>query len=298
LLALLFAFVVLCVAAPHPRSASADAPASFDPNAAYVYVPASVRDGSKPAQVMLALHGMGGEGKGFCQGFLNAAEQNGWVIVAPTFSYRNWKDPAIVAADDVALTASLVDLLDTLPERIGRPVEPKAIVLGFSRGAQLAHRFAEIYPDRTRAAVVISAGSYTLPTASDAQGQALPFPFGTADLGRRAGRAIAPKALGAVPFWVAVGGNDANPDDVPRQWDATEGTTRLQRAGSFVRSLTDAGVTANLTVFPNTGHEVSPAMVRGAVEFLRQLAAPASSADPVAHAPTVPHWRFTTPFAI
>ena len=253
------------------RAAPAAAPASFDAAAAYVYVPTSVRDGSRPAQVLFALHGMGGEGKSFCQSFLNAADQNGWIVVAPTFSYRNWQDPAILAEDDIALTSALADLLDALPARIGRPLEPRAIVLGFSRGAQLAHRFAEIYPERTRAAVVIAAGTYTVPSPVDAQGQPLLFPYGTADLGKRTGRRISTKALGAVPFWVAVGADDVNPDDVPRQWDRLIGVTRLERARSFVRLLGDVGVSASLTVVPGTTHDMSPPMTGGAVEFLRSL---------------------------
>jgi pimeloyl-ACP methyl ester carboxylesterase len=279
--AVLFAFVLalLCALAPTvdaaPSDAPADAPASFDAASAYVYAPKSALESSRPVQVVFALHGMGGEGQGFCQGLLGAADRNGWVVVAPTFSYRNWKDPATVAADDVALTRGLVDLLDALPDRIGRPVDSKAVVFGFSRGAQLAHRFAETYPDRTRAAVVMSAGSYTVPSPIDERGAPLSFPFGTADLAARSGHPVDPKALVSVPFWVAVGGSDTNPGDVPRQWDGLFGTTRVERAGSFVRLLKAVGTTATLNVFPNTGHEMTPDMVRAAVEFLRQATAPA-----------------------
>src|SRR5262245_60982896 len=128
--ATLFALLLalLCAIAPSahaaPADAPADAPASFDPARAYVYVPPSLTDWSRPAQVVFALHGMGGEGKGFSQGLLGAADREGWIVVAPTFSYRNWRDPATVAADDIALTHGLVDLLDQLPARVGRPVEP------------------------------------------------------------------------------------------------------------------------------------------------------------------------------
>lgn len=193
-----------------------------------------------------------------------------------------------MAEDDIALAGSLVDLLDALPARIGRPVASRALVLGFSRGAQLAHRFAQIYPDRTRAAVVLSAGSYTVPSATDARGAPLPFPFGTADLAARSGRAIPPRALEQVPFWVAVGADDNDPADVPRQWDALVGTTRPERAGAFVRLLRAGGLSASLTVFPATGHDMTPAMSRAAVDFLRQVTAPAAPVQPVAPAPVQP----------
>src|SRR5688572_16585968 len=133
LLLTLFLFTA-CVPA-----ASADAPASFDARGAYVFAPKRT---DRPLQVVFALHGMGGEGKGFCQMLLAAAERNGWLVVAPTFAYRNWRDPRTVADDDVALIRSLAELLDALPERVGRPVSSDAVLVGFSRGAQLAHRFA------------------------------------------------------------------------------------------------------------------------------------------------------------
>jgi predicted esterase len=287
--ALLFALLLalLCALAPSvhaaPADAPAEAPASFDAASAFVYLPPGLADRSRPAQVVFALHGMGGNGKGFCQGLLGAADREGWIVIAPTFSYRNWRDPATVAADDIALTRGLVDLLDQLPGRLGRPIESKAVVLGFSRGAQLAHRFAEAYPDRTRAAVVMSAGSYTVPSPVDAGGAPLPFPFGTADLAARSGHPVDARALGAVRFWVAVGGNDNNPGDVPRQWDRLVGTSRLERATNFVRLLKATGAAATLRVFPNTGHEVSPDMLGGAIEFLRQTTARRSALAP-AHA--------------
>jgi poly(3-hydroxybutyrate) depolymerase len=277
--AVLFALLLalLCAVAPSvhaaPSESPADAPASFDAAMAYIYVPPSLADPSRPAQVVFALHGMGGEGRGFSQGLVDAADREGWIVVAPTFSYRNWRDPATVAADDIALTHGLVDLLDQLPERVGRPVDSKALVLGFSRGAQLAHRFAETYPDRTRAAVVMSAGSYTVPSPIDARGVPLPFPFGTADLSARSGHPVDAHALEMVPFWVAVGGNDNNPGDVPRQWDGLVGTSRLERAGEFVKLLKAGGATATLNVFPNTGHELTPDMLGGAIAFLHQATA-------------------------
>src|SRR5262245_21736810 len=131
------ALLLLCLGATLARAAgTVDAPASFDSDSVYIYAPSNASRIDRPLQVVFALHGMGGEGRGFCQGFLSAAERNGWVIVAPTFSYRNWKDPAIVAEDDVALTQSLVALLDALPQRIGHATTSRAVLFGFSRGAQ------------------------------------------------------------------------------------------------------------------------------------------------------------------
>lgn len=252
--------------------AQAEAPASFDARAVYVHTPANVADRARPLQVVVALHGMGGEGRGFCQVFLSAAERNGWVLVAPTFKYRNWKDPATVAEDDVALTRELARFVADLPARLGAPVEGKVILLGFSRGAQLAHRFALAYPERTRAVAAMSAGTYTVPFKR-MLGADQRFPFGIADLASRLGRNIDEEKISAVNFWVAVGGDDSYADDIPRQWDPLLGKTRVQRAQAFANAMANLGAPTQLTVYTNVGHAMSAEMIKGAMSFIERATA-------------------------
>ena len=252
---------------------------------------ALARTGSEPAPIVVALHGMGGEGKGFCQRFLDSAERNGWIIVAPTFRYRNWTDPVTVAEDDVALTRQLIGFLDELPKRHGLRVDSRVSIIGFSRGAQLAHRFALAYPERTRAIAAISAGTYTLPvpTAQTASGQkSMVFPYGTADLASRFRRESDPAALAQVSFWIAVGAKDNNADDVPRQWDPFQGRDRVQRARAFATSLGTLGVPVKLTVFPNVGHSMSADMAAGATGFVAQLLKAAPTPVSVVEAVAMP----------
>lgn len=269
----------------HPSAAHAPAPTPRPVPLAsagrlFVHVPAEApsRATSAPRPVIIALHGVGAEGSGFCQPFLRAADRNGWVVVAPTFAYRNWRDPAVVAEEDLALMQELATLLDSLPERVGVAVRRRAVLVGFSRGAQLAHRFALTYPERTRAVVVLSAGTYTLPRGSDAgtAGQAgLRFPFGTADLELRTGRDIEENAVASIPFLVGVGAEDARAEDVPRQWDRLLGRTRVERARAFAGALEATGVAVRLRVYDGVGHAMAPEMVRGATGFVEQVYAPA-----------------------
>lgn len=268
--ALVLAALLLLPVVPVASAAPSEAPASFDANSVYIYTPSNAATLGRPLQVVFALHGMGGEGKAFCQAFLNAAERNGWLVVAPTFSYRNWKDPATVAEDDVALTRDLANLLETLPARTGLPTTQRAILFGFSRGAQLAHRFALAYPERTRAVAAMSAGTYTIPASVDAAGASLAFPFGTADLGRRLGRTVDAAAVARIDFWIAVGGDDSNAEDVPRQWDTLLGKTRVQRAASFAQQVADLGARTQVDVYPGLGHAMSPEMIRGATAFMER----------------------------
>jgi len=170
---------------------------------------------------------MGGEGRGFCQSYLRAADESGWILVAPTFSYGNWRDPAVVGGDDAALTRALIAFVDGFAQKQGVPTNPELAIIGFSRGAQLAHCRALAYPERVSAVAAASAGTYTLPTETDrvsgATDSARRFPFGLAGFGRH----VSPARLGSVTSWIAVSENDDRPDDVLRQWDAYLGRTRL-----------------------------------------------------------------------
>src|SRR5581483_5075270 len=99
------------------------------------------------------------------------AAQNGWILVAPTFHYRDNFNPDSVLQDDTQLIPRLKQYLDELPARTGLPIRPRVLLYGFSRGGQIVHRFAEFYPDRTLAVALFAAGTYTLPVPTvDASG--------------------------------------------------------------------------------------------------------------------------------
>jgi pimeloyl-ACP methyl ester carboxylesterase len=167
-------------------------------------------------------------------------------------------------------------------------VRRQVLVLGHSRGAQLAHRFAEFRPDKVLAVAALSAGTYTLPLSSGPHGS-MPFPFGVKDLAQYAGRAFDATRFGNIQFWVGVGGQDTNPNDLPRQWDAYEGTTRLQRAQAFEAAMKQLGASAVLRVFGDTKHELTSEMRLAACTFLGRAMLPRAprgtplGADPVAY---------------
>jgi hypothetical protein len=77
-----------------------------------------------------------------------------------------------------------------------------------------------------------------------------------------------PSELRSVPFWVAVGTNDTNPADVPRQYDPYLGDDRVDRARSFVAALSSLHVSAQLAVFADVPHALTPAMAGAAIDFL------------------------------
>ena len=239
----------------------------------FVYIP-STAAAHQPVTVLIALHGMSGDGRAFCTALIQEAERNGWVLVAPTFRFQDWHDPAAVAADDLSSMRRLKTILDDLPQRTGLRIRQRALVYGFSRGGQVAHRFALAYPQRVAGVALLAAGTYTLPVAEltiDGQRRRLPLPYGTADLAQRLGEPVDSTALRRVAFWVAVGGNDRRDQDVPAAWTPYIGPNRLARARAFTAALDRMGVPATLAIFPGVDHREAPEMRAAAAAFLQGL---------------------------
>jgi len=254
--------------------AVADPAMSVDPLAGtpirtvYLRPPQNMPLGSRPIQVLLVLHGMGGNGEDFSRELLDQADRFGWFIVAPTIVYGDWTNPDLVAQEDPKLIQALSGYLDSLPGQVGLPVRRLVLILGHSRGAQLAHRYAEFRPDRVLAVAALAAGTYTLPESVGPNGS-LNFPFGVQDLDRYTGRPFDADRFENVAFWVGVGGQDTNPNDLPHQWDSIEGSTRLQRAQAFEAAMQQMGANAVLRVFGGTRHELTGEMRTAACEFLQ-----------------------------
>jgi pimeloyl-ACP methyl ester carboxylesterase len=230
-------------------------------------MPQGGTDPSEPLQVLVALHGMGGNGPDFSRDLTDQADRYGWVIVAPTIEYGDWTNPAVVAQEDPVIIQALSAYTQQLPQLLGTPVHHKLLILGHSRGAQLAHRFAEFQPQRVLAVAAISAGTYTMPETSAADGS-LNFPYGVQDLQRYAGHPFDRSTFDDISLMVAVGGQDTNPADVPHQWDSVEGTNRLQRAQAFEAAAEELGAHAVLRVFNTAHHELTGEMRSAACEFL------------------------------
>ena len=259
-------------AQPEPTSPPA---AKVAPSFEYsVHLPPDA-EARQPLTVLVALHGMGGNGADFSRRLIEDADRNGWLLVAPTLSYRDWRDPEQVRRDGSDLLPGLKAMLDELPARTGLAVRKRALLYGFSRGGQMAHRFALFFPRATRGVVALSTGTFTLPATRirlGADETPLAFPYGVGDLEQIEGRPFDPTSLRQVDFWVGVGERDNQATELPHQWDPYIGTTRVERARSFARALAQLGTHAELTVFPGAAHEMTDDMRARAVAFLGSLA--------------------------
>jgi pimeloyl-ACP methyl ester carboxylesterase len=215
---------------------------------------------------------MGSTGDQLASRLIEQADRNHWLLIAPTMNYGDWTDPAAIAREEPQLIRWLAAYLDQLPDMIGIPIRPRILLLGHSRGAQLAHRFALFQPERILAVAALAAGTYTLPFDRSAEGNLIQFPFGISGMEKLSGHAFSRvRFIEDTHFWLGVGSEDNNPSDLPRAWDQYLGTTRVQRALAFQAALHQLGARSVLVAFRGERHALSPDMAASACSFLRAL---------------------------
>jgi predicted esterase len=237
----------------------------------YIHLPPQASQ-HQPLRVLYVLHGMGANGDSFAQALIADADRYNWVVVAPTMEYHDYMQPAPLMEDDLKISRMLLDTLDAMPARLNLKLDQHVLLYGFSRGAQLAHRFALLYPERVATVATISAGSYTLPLerAKEGDSEPLAFPFGIGDLEKHLGHPLDAVNFKQISFWIAVGERDNQSSDVPRAFDPYLGVTRIDRARAFSTALQKLGIDTRLVIFPNTGHEITAEMRKGAIQFMRE----------------------------
>jgi pimeloyl-ACP methyl ester carboxylesterase len=243
-------------------------------------------------QVLVALHGLGGNGEQFANHLVAQADRNRWLIVAPTISYGDWTDPSQIASEDPRLIRWLDEYLEHLADQVVSPVRPRVLLLGHSRGAQLAHRFALFKPQRVLAVAALAAGTYTLPYERSAEGAPMRFPFGMADMTSIVGQPFSrARLIEDTQFWLGVGAEDNNPNDLPRAWDQYLGTTRVQRARAFQEALHQLGARSVLVAFRGERHGLSQDMASSACAFLRGMDLEQAEPTSAVHVIRRPHTR-------
>lgn len=218
---------------------------------------------------LIALHGISRNAGELLKLFQPEAERSGRMIVVPYFSKTRWphfQRPCRTARPDQALLALLVHLAALDPAFAG-PVD----LFGHSGGAQLAHRFAMIYPHKVRRLNLAAAGWYCLPDTAMAHPYGLgagPTPGGQT-WARRHGHAL--DAYLRLDVEVLVGTRDTERDPNLRQFpdlDRIQGRSRLTRAETYVDRFRTAAQARGirpriaLTRLPGVTHDVTQAITK------------------------------------
>ncbi|QDA36850.1 alpha/beta hydrolase (plasmid) [Paracoccus liaowanqingii] len=218
---------------------------------------------------LVVLHGISRNADQLVDLFRPEAECSGRVVIVPHFEAEAWPDfqrPSRVARPDLALLALLTQI-EAGDSGMRGPID----LFGHSGGAQLAHRFAMLYPNRIGRLHLAAAGWYCLPDAS------MPHPYGLAESHRSADTAWVRRHTEMLSIYVGlsvrlyVGALDLGRDNSLRKTaslDRIQGRTRRDRAAhyltSFRRAAEALGRTPDITLteLPSVPHDVALAITQ------------------------------------
>lgn len=221
---------------------------------------------------LIALHGISRNADAIYTAFAASAIHSGRVLIVPRFSRTHWPVFQRIgrARPDQAILALIKQLRDN------KTIQSESFELfGFSGGAQLAHRFAMLYPHLVSGLHLASSGWYCLPDNS------LSYPAGLGQPARslrECENVLLAKMQTQLtdylrlPLRVYVGTADTTQDPTLRskpRLNAVQGPHRLARAQSYVMHFIKAaeahGMTPDVQLFPLAGcrHDFSQCAVLG-----------------------------------
>lgn len=225
------------------------------------YVPTSYCPESTP---LVFIHGYTRQVDAQLKTLLALSEARGCALLAPVFDrvqhprYQRLGRSGFGARADAILDACLC-------EGLGLAQTEQIALLGFSGGAQFAHRYTMAHPQRVAKLIAVAAGWYTMPEEQTA------FPRGLCTRRHLRTHLLNPERFLRVPTTVIVGGADTTKINLRRgaRLDAQQGTTRVERARRFVCGLREAagrhGVEASIHYreVPGQGHDFGTFIERG-----------------------------------
>lgn len=238
---------------------------------AWVYVPANVCPDSLP---LVAVHGISRRAKEQVQMFADAADRTGRIVIAPLFGRRHWRHYQRIS-NNYRSDRALLDLLSRI-EMQGIAGLRKFDLFGYSGGAQFAHRFAMLFPQRIGKLNLAAAGCYCMPDLNTV------YPYG---LAARPGRKSdwGPRMMAGLdsylrlPISVFVGANDTVADPAFRrspELDVNQGTNRLMRAKRYHAVLSELAhlrvirSRISISLLPNSSHSFSQCVKSGGLDRL------------------------------
>lgn len=230
---------------------------------------------SRSAPLIVSVHGSSRNGRDFRDFFSRLAQANDAVVLAPLFPMdltNSTPDQhyTVLSAEGARADQVLLAMVDELGAMLKMQFD-RWLMFGFSGGAQFAHRFAYVHPERLRAVSIGAPGFVTLPARDK------PWWTGVADLAQRFGRAYDPAALRQVAAQMLIGSQD---DEAVHVWtleelglSATEyeryGHSRMQRLATLADAWREEGVAVDHTVVDGVGHVAFGPIAEAAARFFQ-----------------------------
>lgn len=232
----------------------------------FVHIPTRLDPTRRP---VVAVHGIRREAEAQIKAFAPWAEETGRVVIAPLFTESDYPRYQKVVSDGCQADQALLGALRHIAETTGVDTS-RFDLFGFSGGAQFAHRFALLHPERVGRLAVAAAGWYTLPDPAQS------FPYGLAPP-PGVGQAFLPnlEAFLALPTLILVGEQDTSRDATFRKdrgLDATQGRNRVQRAARWAKELRAAAARSGIPavvrfrLVPNSGHSFQQCVDAGRLD--------------------------------
>lgn len=249
-----------------PRGTAVVRALRTDPSLEYlVYIPTS---GTYESPVLACIHGISRNFHEQAKPFLSICERYGVTLVAPSFTEEQHADYQRLGRLGRGQRADLFlnRCLEEVTSLTGADTT-QINLLGYSGGAQFAHRYSMAHPHRVLHAVVVAAGWYSFPDTR------IKFPYGIRSSRKFPKMIFNPEDFLRVPVTVLVGEQDVGLTGLRSNpvLDEQQGKNRVQRAQKWVASMQTAaeayGIepSVSYTVVPEVGHAFSEFCEHGAL---------------------------------
>jgi hypothetical protein len=170
-------------------------------------------------------------------------------------------------SDLVRLDLQLLAMVDQARGSLthqGIRTDEKFLVQGYSASGMFANRFTLLHPTRVKAVAVGSPGGWPIAPAPMFDGEALPYPAGTADFETLAGKPFDSESFKSVPQLIVMGALDDNDSlDFRDGWDEAPaglvdrlfGKDPLSRWKHSENIYKTAGTNAQFVLVDGVGHD-------------------------------------------
>lgn len=195
------------------------------------YVPTG---GGLGAPLFVSVHGRSRNAARHAELFAPFAERYGVVLIAPLFSLERFPDYNCLGREGRGDRADLAfdRILSAVEHQTG--ARGRIYLFGYSGGAQFAHRYMMVYPERVARVAAGAGGWYTFPDTG------LQYPYGIGPCADLSFVSFEPERFLRVPCLVLVGEQDVvrgvhlNQDP---KVDTHQGTHRLERGQRWVAAM-------------------------------------------------------------
>jgi poly(3-hydroxybutyrate) depolymerase len=239
---------------------------------------------SADASIMVSVHGLSGNASKHASVFAPLCDELGVVMLTPIFTTDLHRDFQRLGRKGRGHRSDL--LLDrVLAEAASLSgADPARIdLVGFSGGAQFAHRYVMAHPHRVARAVIASAGWYTFPDHKQR------YPYGIRPARELENVSFDPESFLRVPIEVLVGSLDTTTAKL-RNTERTvtqQGSNRVERARNWVAAMRAAAEAhglvplVTLTEVEGVGHSFDDFAERG--DIVGHVRRALFGDEPVAH---------------